>query len=286
MIADLDELMGTAPVKGAKVECLPPGIYPDIPHDVYHAMHGYVSNSYLSRLNKCPAAAKVPQEDTPALLFGRAVHCYVLEGEEEFFKQFCVAPAVNKRTNGGKAEWAEFCAANPGKGVITADEMRQLTFMREAVYQHPFARMVLADGKSEQTVIWADSATGIKCKCRPDRIPSNGAGVLVDLKTTTDAGEYGFGRSVANYGYARQAAMYLDGINAASGSDFDAFVFVAVEKEPPYRVEVYELDPEFIEWGRMDYQRLLQIEAQCREQGEYPNRQSNEMITLYKPKYL
>lgn len=286
MIADLDELMGTAPVKGAKAECPPPGIYPDIPHDVYHSMHDYVSNSYLSRLNKCPAAAKVPQEETPALLLGRAVHCYVLEGEDEFFKNFCVAPEVKKRTNGGKAAWAEFCAANPGKDVITSAEMQTLVAMRESVYQHPFARMILAEGISEQTVLWTDANTGIKCKCRPDRIPSNGAGVLVDLKTTGDAGERGFLHSVVNYGYARQAAFYLDGYNAATGADADAFIFIAVEKVAPYRVEIYELDPEFIEWGRMDYQRLLQIELQCREQKQYPNRQSNELITLYKPKYL
>lgn len=262
------------------------GIYSDIPHDVYHSMRDYVSNSYLSRLDKCPAAAKVPQEDTPAMLLGRAVHCYVLEGAEEFDKHFCVAPAVNKRTNGGKAAWAEFCAANPGKDVITADEYQMLIAMREAVYQHPFARMVLAEGLSEQTVIWADSTTGIKCQCRPDRIPSNGVGVLVDLKTTGDAGERGFTHSVVNYGYARQSAFYLDGYNAATGADADAFIFIAVEKIPPYRVETYLLDPEFIRFGRYDYQRLLNIELQCREQGAYPNRQTDELITLYCPKYL
>lgn len=282
----LDDIFGTAPVKEVQTKCLPPGVYENIPAAEYHAMHDYVSNSYLSRLDKCPAAAQVPQEDTPAMLLGRAVHCVVLEGEEEFNKNFCVAPAVNKRTNGGKAAWAEFCAANPGKDVITADEYQTLINMREAVYQHPFARMILAEGVSEQTVIWTDPDTGIKCKCRPDRIPSNGAGVLVDLKTTTDAGEHGFTRSVTGYGYARQAAYYLDGYNAATGAAADAFVFVAVEKTAPYRVEVYELDPEFIAWGREEYRRLLELEYTCRSQGEYPNRQSDEMITLYKPKYL
>ncbi len=39
-----------------------PGVYYDIPAAEYHAMEGYISNSYLSRLNICPAAAKVPRK--------------------------------------------------------------------------------------------------------------------------------------------------------------------------------------------------------------------------------
>lgn len=277
--------MLNTPARKIEPLMLEPGIYPDIPHDVYHGMNDYVSNSYLSRLNKCPAAAKLPQEETPALVLGRAIHCYILEGEEEFLKQFCVAPERDRRTKEGKATYAMFEQANQGKTVITVSDMAKLVDMREAVYQHPFANLVLSEGVSEQTVIWTDANTGIACKCRPDRIPSNGAGVLVDLKTTTDAGEYGFTRSITTYGYARQAALYLDGINAASGSNFDAFVFVVLEKEPPYRVEVYELDSDFIQAGRRDYQRLLAIEAQCREAGEYRNRQNDSLITLYCPKY-
>lgn len=268
------------------MEKLATGIYPNISNADYHAMGGYVSNSYLSKLNKCPAAAKVLQEDTATFAFGRAVHCFILEGEATFLKEFCVAPALDKRTKEGKAQLAEFQTANAGKTVITADELIKITEMREAVYQHPFANMILSEGISEQTVIWTDEQTGLPCKCRPDRIPTNGAGVLVDLKTTTDAGEYGFGRSVASYGYARQAAMYLDGFNAATGNSADAFIFVAVEKESPYRVETYLLDGDFIEFGRYDYQRLMKIEADCRTKGSYPNRQSNELITLFKPGYL
>lgn len=261
------------------------GIYDNICHADYHALN-YVSNSYLSRLNKCPAAAKVKQEDTPALVFGTACHCYILEGAEIFYKQFAVAPVCDKRTKDGKAVFAEFQAKNPDKTIINVADANQIIAMKSAVNNHPFAKSILALGLSEQTVIWTDGDTGIKCKCRPDRIPANGKGLIVDLKTTTDAGEYGFGKSVLSYGYARQAAMYLDGVNTATGSFYDAFVFIAIEKEAPYRVETYMLDAEFIEYGRQEYKRLLALDSECREAKKYPNYQSNELIMLFKPKYL
>jgi hypothetical protein len=249
-------------------------------------MTDYVSNSYLSKLNKCPAAAKVKDADSETFAFGRAFHSFTLEGEAAFLLEFVVAPEINKRTNAGKEEFEAFQAANAGKDVITKSEMELILAMSTAVHKHPFAKAILSGGKSEQTVIWTDPDTGINCKCRPDRIPNESSGVLVDLKSTSGAGEYEFGRSVVSYGYARQAAMYLDGVNAATGSNFDAFIFVAVEKTAPFRVETYLLDEDFIGFGRSDYKRLLQIELDCRARGSYPNRQSDNLITLYKPGYL
>jgi hypothetical protein len=261
------------------------GFYPSISHTDYHGMTDFVSNSYLGKLAKCPAAAKIQQEDSPAFAFGRACHCYILEGDAEFLKHFCVAPVCDKRTKEGKAVFAEFQAANEGKDVVTADDMLKLVTMREAVYQHPAAAELLALGAAEQTAIWQDAVTGIMCKCRPDWIPKDSR-VIVDLKTTTDAGAVGFGRSVASYGYARQAALYLDGVNAATGGNYNGFLFIAVEKEAPHRVEVYELDEEFIDYGREEYGRLLELEWKCRDAGEYPNRQSDGVVMLNKPKYL
>jgi exodeoxyribonuclease VIII len=80
--------------------------------------------------------------------------------------------------------------------------------------------------------------------------------------------------------------MYLTGINEASGSRFDAFCFIAVSKDPPYQVEVYMLDDEFVDYGRSEYRRLLALELECRKRQEYPNYQNPGIVTLYKPGYL
>lgn len=273
-----------------KIAPLPPGIYADIPASDYHGelLRDYISKSYLKRLDKCPAAAKIPQKDTPAMAFGRASHVLLLEGESAFFQECAVLPSgINKRTNAGKEEMAAFEAANAGKTLVTADDYMKIAEMRKALQKHPFAPKLLAEGVSEQTVIWLDAETGMMCKCRPDRIPSGNKGVLVDLKTCSCAGEYEFGRDVVKYGYDLQAAFYLDGINAATGNNFDAFCFIAMEKEEPFRTETYMLDAEFIARGRAEYRRLLNIEAECREKGLWPNYEGvGNLVTLYKPNYL
>ena len=54
-----------------------PGIYPNIPFREYLKIEA-VSNSYLGRLDECPAKGLIPRKDTDSLGLGRAVHTVVL----------------------------------------------------------------------------------------------------------------------------------------------------------------------------------------------------------------
>ena len=79
--------------------------------------------------------------------------------------------------------------------------------------------------------------TGLQCKCRPDWISADG-GILVDLKTTEDASPREFQRSIAKWRYHVQAGWYMAGIEAAYGTRPSGFIFIAVEKKPPFAVGV------------------------------------------------
>ena len=262
-----------------------PGLYENIPFSEYKKIDA-VNNSRLTRLDKCPAAALVEQEDTPSLLLGRAVHTLVLEGAEKFQKEFAVAPECDKRTKAGKDLWALFQADNLDKTVLSIDDGSQAEAIRNAVFAHPFAKKILAEGKAESTIIWDDQESGLKCKSRIDWIPARSNGVLVDLKTTWDASLDKFTRSCIDYGYAKQAGMYIDGIMKATGEVFDSFIFIAVETEPPYHTEVHVMDMRFIEWGYLEYRRLLYLEAKCRKEGFYPHYTEASALDLVMPGYL
>lgn len=254
-----------------------PGIYPDISIAEYHgAMKavGFVSNSYLGKLNKCPAAAKVTEKETSSLMLGRALHKFVLENEYFLDEFFPMPEKLNMRTNAGKEAFAKFEAENIGKQIVHVEDMQLIRDMRDAIMSNPRVAALLTGGQRETTIVWQDEETGIWCTARPDLIPDQAEGVVLDLKTTKNAGRHPFQTSIVTYGYSRQGAMILHGLKQITGQPYDVdgiFACIAVESDPPFRTEVYPMDDQFLKYGFMEFKRLLRIEAHCREQNYWPN---------------
>lgn len=165
------------------------------------------------------------------------------------------------------AEWTE---NNPGRIVLSPEVWEQLHAMAAAVHSHPAAGALLTSvpGEAEKSVYWNDPTTGVLCRCRPDWWREDD--VLVDLKTTDDASPEGFAKSMANWRYDVQDPFYTDGVKIATGRNVKAFVFIAVEKKPPYAVGVYVLDSASREIGRATYQHDLKVYAECLANDNWP----------------
>lgn len=170
-------------------------------------------------------------------------------------------------------EWA----ANNGHRTILSDaEYTLVIAMRDAVMAHPAAaRIMRMKGKAEQSIYWRDPITGELCRVRPDWwVPTSS--LMADLKTTDDASKEGFARSISKWRYHVQHPFYLDGANAAiqqAGLTLPEqrfFVFIAVEKKPPYNVGVYTLTDESIEVGRTEYLANLSTYSECRASAVWP----------------
>jgi hypothetical protein len=113
-----------------------------------------------------------------------------------------------------------------------------------------------------------DPATQAPCKARYDRLrPDN---IIVDLKTTRDASPHGFQRSIANFGYALQAAHYRRGMREVLQQDMAAWCFIAVEKEPPFLVACYVLDAESIDASDVKVGKALASYMECKRTGVWP----------------
>lgn len=257
-----------------------PGIYTDITNENYHAAAG-ISKSGLDLIAKSPYLFKnrPPQKPTKAMLIGSAFHCAALE-PSLFPEQFAVAPDVDARTKSGKVEMELFRTASRGKTIINRDDAENVGLMAQAVRTHPIASALLAAGQTETSIFHQDEITGELVKVRPDFLFED---VLVDLKSTDDAGFDAFSRSCWNYRYFVQAAFYLDVANAAFGRQrFDSFIFVVCEKNPPYQVAVYAADRQMVEAGRVQYRRDLATYHQCRVTATWPglNADQIEKITL------
>jgi exodeoxyribonuclease VIII len=105
--------------------------------------------------------------------------------------------------------------------------------------------------------------------------------VVVDLKTTKSASKRGFAKSVAEYRYHVQAAIYTD-LLEANGLFVPEFIFIAVEKTYPYAVGIYKLDQDALDLGRSLYQRDLALYKHCVEMDDWPA-YPEEVVTLSLP---
>lgn len=233
--------------------------------------HPAVSRSELWKFRASPQkfwhAKQHPEEPTPALLFGQLFHKVALE-PETLADEFAVAPTVDKRTAAGKQEWKEFLERSEGKTVITAELLVQAAEMAAALESTKLAAKLL-DGARESPYFWRDKFTDEACKCRVDCMSTKySQPIVVDLKSTTDASTEAFTRDAIKHGYDLQAAMYSEGV-AASIGETPLFVFIAVEKTPPYAVNILQADELFLRRGTQVLRETLEEYHYCRMSGNW-----------------
>ncbi len=240
-----------------------------LPEAQYRAAEG-ISKSALDYIAppRTPAHYKayidglLKVETTPAMRLGSMIHRAILE-PDTVKGAWVVRPEGMVFTTKEGREWK----AAQTLPIITADEAATITGMRDSVHAHPAVKRVLANAKTEVS-LFANGEDGVLRKARIDALPESG-NVIVDVKSCQSADPDMMAKSVASYRYDVQAAYYLD-ICRLLGIDKSEFLFVCVEKQPPYAVAVYALDQDAIEWGRKQYQRDLAAIRNCEAEDHWP----------------
>ena len=254
-------------------------------HEQYLLADG-VSNSMLKVISESsPLHLKWQidggkKEQTEAQKIGAITHRSIFE-PETMESAFYVRPDGMKFTTKEGMAWKEAHADRP---ILTANERDSICAMVSAVQKHPTASRLLKNAAFEQSC-FAEDSLGTLRKWRPDILPSGG-NILPDLKTCEDASPRAFEKSIAQWGYYRQAAYYLDGCKLLN-REFENFVLIAVEKNPPYAVVVYPIDPLAIRLGRIEYERDLATYRECLETGIWPGYQDQVLsLPFWKQKEL
>lgn len=262
---------------------------PDLPAESYHAIR-LPSNSrmgvairsvheYFERF-ELPPEQCIPDEQSKALRIGTLLHCAVLE-PERWERSFCLAPpkvekpekpdlshlgspsskAYREALNVWRAEAeakvfeleAERQRLIAGRSIVDLDEWEVVSGMAEAIAGHEIASRLLSGGARERSLVWRDAVTGVLVRARVD---FDDEANIVDLKSTSTPDPDGFTRSCLRFGYHRQAAVYLDGVQAVTSKP-RRFGFVAVHSARPFEVAIYELGEMEIELGRRQYRAAL-----------------------------
>jgi hypothetical protein len=268
-----------------------PGLYPDIPEDVYHAdcvMGGSLSVSGAKLLLQAPAkfdyARRNGSKSTRSMDTGTRVHAMALGKGGEHLE---LLDFENYRTD--KAKDARDDAIARGKVPTLPHELAEAHKIAAVVLSHPTTGGLFTEGDAEVSMFWRDEEFGIWCRGRADYLTYfDGLPTIVDFKTTADASpdEDGFGKSAYKYGYWMQDPWYREGWAAHLGCDPDDidFVFVAAETEGPYCVAQYRVKPEHAERGREMNRIARERYRDCVKADLWPG-YSEEIEDLELPRY-
>lgn len=238
-----------------------------------------INKSSLDRISRSPATydfeRRHPKPGTPAMFFGSAFHCLVLE-PVRFAEEYVQDPYAGSQSKEAKLGRMELAAQ--GKQTINtkgdpldpwdASDWDKLHRMRDAVMKRPVASALIEDAIKEMSFWWIDEETKKLCKGRVDGW-CVGHNIAIDLKTSSDATYSGFLRSIHDYRYHVQDSFYSDGLRAC-GKMIGEFIFIVVEKEPPYLCAEYMAPFDWRQQGRVQYAHDLAIYKQCREDDVWP----------------
>lgn len=243
----------------------------DISNAEYHGSAG-LSRSALMQLKKSPyhywfnylSGQAEQKEPTPDMNIGSAVHTLVLE-PNKFDDEFFITTQQTRPKKGTAPHQNMLFLANL-RCILTPDEYQLAQDIAESVKKESLAMALLQDCKVEQSIYYTHKLSGYQCKSRPDAWLN---GIVVDLKTSGDASNRAFMGSASTYGYYLQAGMMFRALESINQS-MEQFVFIVVEKKPPYAVAIYTLSDEALAYGIKQFDYLMQVYARCKENDKWP----------------
>jgi hypothetical protein len=248
-----------------------------------------ISVSKMKKLKVSPAHYKEAEEveETDAMRFGSAYHSFILEPdkfESDYYvwNDAAICEALigdgykSPRATKAYKEWEESEMRIIGEmKIIKKDEFERIKAMKDRLFSHPYAKMLLTNGEPEVGLSGTIQTTAgeINVKLKPDYIKSV-KHIIVDLKTAADASLDGFTKAAADRDYHIQAAFYSDMLELMNGDNrAQTFVFIAQEKVKPYAFNLFECSPQFIGQGRYEYEMLLQLYKYCLDNDKWPGYQ-------------
>lgn len=219
-----------------------------------------LSFSSLKEFSRSPAhyAAYIAGEkkQTPAMLLGRLVHA-MIPTPGTASSEYVRVPEINRRTNEGKAQYAEILARSEGKALIDDEQWAQAEAMSEAVRTNSASKEIL------MRITQTEKKFNVEIDGLPfvGYIDAVGDDLIAEIKTTTNSSPEAFARDAFSSMYHLQAAIYMQA-EKQRGRRPD-FYYIAVEKTPPYGVSVMKATDAYIQCGEVELARLLPMFKMC-----------------------
>ncbi len=293
-------------INGKELKIQKPGIYSEIPNEVYHSDKTWISSSqikvavgnrfYYKSFVKDGMGKK---ESTAQLSFGTLCHSLILE-PEKFDSEYVVMPErkLDMRLKADKEYKAAFEKENEGKTVISQDDFAKATLCRDSVYSHPDARRLLElPGVSEASVyvelehmLPSGEVVPFKVRVRPDRLsPDN---CIIDLKTAKNVTRESFERDAFGtwtgadgklrwghyaYHYDLSAALYVRALEKLDQKVLP-FHWIVVKNDAPWETAVYTMSKKRFREGDWKLQHALTTIIMSERSGKWEFQEHMEEI--------
>ena len=184
---------------------------------------------------------------TPAMQFGTMVHRAILEPEK-----YSRTVAVYEGRRAGNA-WKDFQEQNADKDIVTAKEAMDIRLLAHRVQEHPYANEMVKQCQKFE-VFFEIQQCGLP---HTGYIDGVGSWFILDLKTTQSVGHTNLQRTIYDYKYYMQAAIYQRAA-ALMGYDHESYFIIAVESTAPHHIQVVELEPQYIARGHIEWENLIE----------------------------
>ena len=264
-----------------------PGIYSDVPLQIYHSanicIEPSISRSGLRTIwDESPAhywcrspynPHRIEDEETEALITGGAAH-HLLFGQERFDREYVVKPATvngelcNRVTRQGKL-WHERERGGLNRTVITKAQLDTIKGMSDSLLEHPLVQAGILNGLIEHSIFAKEPVSGLWLKARPDCIPTDSLD-MADLKTCRSVQHHHLVWAIRDFGYTQQAGLLNMLCRAVLGQSLNSYSLVFVESKPPWCVRVVSIKPHEIERGERQCLGALRIFSECMASGHWP----------------
>lgn len=265
-------------------------------NDKYHACPQF-SSSQLKDMLRSGAhfysnniLKEVERETKAAMNFGTLAHTLFLE-PEQFENEFVIAPKFERRTKAGKEEALAWEQANQGKILVDAEQVEAAKRIVVNLQKlSSYADMQNNYGMAEASIFFTDPVFDLPLRIRPDwhiapckTFPN---GLILDLKTTTDARAHAFSKKCSDFGYDLSASMYREGFQQYYQTEQKPdFVLLVAESSIPFNVKQYKASDLFLSVGDTRYNKAKELLAESLLINEWDG-YSLEMEDLFLPSYM
>lgn len=239
-------------------------------NEQYHSSEGISKSGLWEIYTKSPFHyAHTKKQSSPTFDYGTAVHTAILEPDK--FDESIIRGPEDRR--GSKWRDAMDEAEHKKAILLTASDYDDVLSIREAAdADKNITALLKGETIIERSAYHKDDEYGLTVKCRPD-LYNKSLSIMADVKSTASAEPHHFIKSIVNFGYHVQEAMYTDVFTKASNLKVDAFVFIAIEKPSkgsPAIIQCYELDADAVKEGYLIYRKALDIYANCVNNKSWP----------------